>query len=153
MVREILDPEEKQAVAEGILTALPDWFGLPESTRSYIMGCREIPFFAAFEEDGPVGFVALKQTGTKTGEIYVMGVLPRCHRRGLGSALYAKLESHARSMGFSYLQVKTVQMGRYEIYDRTNRFYQAMGFSDLECFPQLWEEANPCQIYVKYIGK
>lgn len=27
-------PQEKAAVAEFILTRLPDWFGLPESTRA-----------------------------------------------------------------------------------------------------------------------
>jgi nitroreductase len=46
------------------------------------------------------------------------------------------------------MQVKTVQMGCYEDYDRTNRFYQDVGFKELEVFPDLWDEANPCQIYV-----
>lgn len=39
-------------------------------------------------------------------------------------------------------------MGHYEDYDQTNRFYQALGFVELECFPTLWDEANPCQVYV-----
>ena len=46
------------------------------------------------------------------------------------------------------MQVKTVKMGMYEDYDRTNLFYISCGFKELEVFPLLWDEANPCQIYV-----
>ena len=49
------------------------------------------------------------------------------------------------------MQVKTVKMGVYEDYDRTNRFYLSVGFRELEVLP-LWDEANPCQVYVMYIG-
>lgn len=48
----------------------------------------------------------------------------------------------------SFLQVKTVQMGKYEDYDKTNKFYISLGFKEFEIFPTLWDEANPCQIYV-----
>lgn len=46
------------------------------------------------------------------------------------------------------MQVKTVQMGKYPEYDATNRFYLALGFGEFEVFPTLWDEWNPCQIYV-----
>lgn len=29
-----------------------------------------------------------------------------------------------------------------------NRFYLAVGFQEFEVFPMLWDECNPCQIYV-----
>ncbi len=29
---------------------------------------------------------------------------------------------------------------------------KAVGFKALECFPDMWDKTNPCQIYVKYIG-
>ena len=32
--------------------------------------------------------------------------------------------------------------------DATNRFYLALGFGEFEVFPTLWDEWNPCQIYV-----
>ena len=35
-----------------------------------------------------------------------------------------------------------------QMYDATNRFYLALGFKELEVFPELWGENNPCQIYV-----
>ena len=44
-------------------------------------------------------------------------------------------------------------MGKYDDCDDTNRFYQALGFKEFEVFPMLWDENNPCQIYVLYIGE
>lgn len=51
-------------------------------------------------------------------------------------------------MGFSFMQVKTVQKGYYKQYDNTNQFYINLGFKEFEVFPNLWNEKNPCQIYV-----
>ena len=38
-----------------------------------------------------------------------------------------------------------------DIYDVTNRFYFLLGFKELEVFPTLWDECNPCQIYIMAI--
>ena len=81
-----------------------------------------------------------------------MGVLSQYHRRGVGTALWEAAKAWAKAQGFLYLQVKTVAEGHYPEYDRTNAFYRALGFAALECFPTLWDAANPCQIYVQYIG-
>lgn len=153
MIRKIFDPQEKEQIAGHILSDLPDWFGLPESTKTYIEESKAMPFWAAFVNDGPAGFISMKATSPDTAEVYVMGVRKASHRQGMGKALFDALEADAVEKGYSFLQVKTVQMGRYEEYDRTNRFYMAMGFKELECFPALWAPCNPCQIYVKYIGR
>ena len=58
------------------------------------------------------------------------------------------MPAKGRWPGCSFLQVKTVQMGRYEQYDRTNLFYRSLGFKEFEVFPALWDEGNPCQVYV-----
>ena len=50
--------------------------------------------------------------------------------------------------GYEFIQVKTVRSGMYEDYDITNEFYKSLGFKELEVFPEYWDEANPCQIYV-----
>jgi len=42
-------------------------------------------------------------------------------------------------------------MGKYEAYDKTNRFYLALGFKEFEVFPNLWDEWNPCQVYIMAI--
>lgn len=147
-IRQIFASEEKQDVARRILEALPDWFGIPEAREEYIRGSAEAPFFCAYNGDDPVGFLYLRRTGKDTAELAVMGVLKQYHRHGIGKKLFAQARSAARGAGYSFLQVKTVQMGRYEDYDRTNRFYLSLGFKEFEVFPTLWDEWNPCQVYV-----
>ena len=80
-----------------------------------------------------------------------MGVRKEYHRQGIGRALFEQAKAEAKRLGYSFIQVKTVQMGRYSIYDDTNRFYLSLGFKELEVFPTLWDEWNPCQIYIMAI--
>ncbi|MBR2820631.1 MAG: GNAT family N-acetyltransferase, partial [Clostridiales bacterium] len=54
----------------------------------------------------------------------------------------------ATEEGYSFMQVKTVKMGVYEDYDRTNRFYLSCGFKELEVINEIWGDENPCQIYI-----
>ena len=60
----------------------------------------------------------------------------------------AALTLTAAAQGYAFLQVKTVEMGRYPEYDATNRFYRSLGFQEFEVFPTLWDAWNPCQVYV-----
>lgn len=77
-----------------------------------------------------------------------MGVLKEHHRNGVGRQLVERAKETARLQGYEFMQVKTVKMGVYEDYDRTNLFYISCGFKEFEVLPLLWDEANPCQIYV-----
>jgi ribosomal protein S18 acetylase RimI-like enzyme len=95
-----------------------------------------------------MGFLCLKKTGNATVELAVMGVMKEYHRNGAGRELVEKAKEVARAKGYEFMQVKTVKMGVYEDYDRTNLFYISCGFKELEVFPLYWDEANPCQIYV-----
>ena len=147
-IREITDSAEKQEITRKILEALPDWFAVPESREAYIRECAGCPFFAAYDGEQPVGFLCLKETGKDTTSLHVMGVLKEYHRQGIGRKLFEKAKETAIRDGYSFLQVKTVQMGKYEDYDRTNRFYLSLGFRAFEVFPTLWDELNPCQVYV-----
>ena len=147
-IREIQEPAEKQKITRRVLEALPDWFAVPETREEYIRESAECPFYAAYDNDRPIGFLCLKETGTATVELHVMGVLQEYHRKGVGRNLFAKAREAAIQNGYSFLQVKTVQMGKYEEYDDTNRFYLSLGFKEFEVFPLLWDEDNPCQVYV-----
>lgn len=147
-ITRITDDQQKQAVARRILEALPEWFGIPESREEYIADSTGRIFFCAMEDEAPIGFLYLKETGAATVELAVMGVLKAHHRRGVGRALFHHARAAAREAGYAFLQVKTVQMGRYPDYDATNRFYLALGFREFEVFPTLWDEHNPCQVYV-----
>ena len=148
VIRQVTDPEEKSRIAREILEALPDWFGVPESREQYIAASADEILVAAMENGQHVGFLCLKETGKDTMELAVMGVLQPYHRRGIGRQMFRKAKEIAREQGYSFLQVKTVRMGMYEDYDRTNLFYLSLGFKEFEVFPELWDEANPCQVYV-----
>ena len=138
----------REIIVRKILESLPDWFGIPESTEEYIADSNSKPFLCAYDGEMSIGFLYLKETGRHTVELAVMGVLKEFHRQGVGRKLFAEAKNEAKRLGYSFVQVKTVQMGRYDIYDDTNRFYLSLGFKELEVFPTLWDEWNPCQVYV-----
>lgn len=138
----------RQSITRHILEALPDWFGIPEAREEYIQDSTDRLFFCAYEKDAPIGFLYLKPTGKDTVELAVMGVLKEYHRKGIGKALFESAKVASSELGYSFMQVKTVKMGKYEDYDNTNRFYLSLGFKEFEIFPTLWDEWNPCQIYV-----
>ena len=148
MLEEIFDKEEKMRIARLILESLTEWFEVNETREQYIKDSKDFIMIAAFEDDQPIGFICLKETGKETVELAVMGVLKEYHRTGIGKSLFKKAKEIAIEKGYSFMQVKTVKMGVYEDYDRTNLFYLALGFKEFEVIPLLWDEANPCQIYV-----
>ena len=147
-ILQITDPAQRERIARTVLEALPDWFGIVESREKYIRESRDQPFFAAMAEGAPAGFLCLKETGDATVELAVTGVLERYHRQGLGRALFLAAKRYAAAAGYAFMQVKTLKMGVDEGYDRTNLFYRSLGFREFELMPTLWDEANPCQIYV-----
>ena len=148
MIEQINDSAKKQAIARKILEALHDWFEVDESREKYISDCANWIFLAAKENGEYVGFLCLKETGDATVELAVMGVLKEYNRKGLGRKLFEAARKIASEKGYSFMQVKTVQMGVYEDYDITNRFYKSCGFKELEVIKEIWGEENPCQIYV-----
>lgn len=145
----VTNPDEKAAIVRSVLADLPDWFGLPESTRAYIDYSRDLPLWAAMREGEAVGFISRGQTSPHTAEIHCMGVRKNLHRQGIGQRLLSALEQSSTADGYRLLQVKTVDEGHYPEYDRTIAFYQAMGFLRLEGFPKLWDPWNPCLVLVK----
>lgn len=148
LLKQITEANEKQKTVREILEALPDWFGIPEAREEYIRDSAEQICIAAIGVENPIGFLCLKETGKDTMELAVMGVRQEYHRHGVGRKLFSLAKEIASESGYSFLQVKTVQMGKYEDYDKTNLFYISLGFKEFEVFPTLWDEANPCQIYV-----
>ena len=149
MIEQIKDADTKRTIARNVLEALHDWFEVDESREQYIRESADQIFLAAKQDGRYVGFLCLKQTGDATVELAVMGVLKEYHRSGLGRALVQEAERIAKDAGFSFMQVKTVRMGVYEDYDRTNLFYLSCGFRELEVIEAIWGTENPCQIYIK----
>lgn len=148
MIQEVTDPGTKSTITRNILEALPEWFGMEKGREEYIALSETQPLWAAFENGEAVGFLCLKPTSEDTLELSVMGIRREFHRRGIGRRLFAAAKGYAKTHGYSFLQVKTVAPGHFESYDATNSFYQSLGFKKLEVFPTLWDETNPCLIYV-----
>jgi GNAT superfamily N-acetyltransferase len=148
IIQTISDPITKKTIARGVLESLTEWFGIVDAREKYISESADLVFIGAFEGQRPVGFLTLKKTGKDTVELHVMGVLKEHQHQGVGKALIGQAKTIAISQGYSFLQVKTVQMGKYPEYDQTNRFYLSCGFKEFEVFPALWDAWNPCQIYV-----
>ena len=152
VVQQIFDEDAKREIARQVLESLTEWFEIPEAREDYIEKSAGQLFFAATEAAAPIGFLYLRETGKDTVELFVMGVVKEYHRHGVGRRLVEAAKDAAWKSGYSFMQVKTVQMGRYAEFDRTNRFYLAMGFREFEVFPALWDAGNPCQIYVMALG-
>jgi coenzyme F420-0:L-glutamate ligase/coenzyme F420-1:gamma-L-glutamate ligase len=150
-VVELDDPADRSRVAEHVLRDLPEWFGIEEATRAYIEETGRLVVLATDDRDG---FLALKRHAPRAAEIYVMGVRRERHRQGVGRALVRAAEAWCAANGVEYLQVKTLAPTRPdENYARTRAFYEAMGFTPLEVFPELWDPRNPALQLVKRVER
>jgi len=135
---------------EKILRALPEWFGIENSLIQYAKDADVMPTMLVKDNNNDVGFLTINKHFPESAEIHCMGILPRYHRKGIGKLLIKKLENYLVKEGVKILQVKTVSAGRdCSAYAKTRAFYKAVGFIQLEVFPDLWDKANPCLLLVK----
>jgi ribosomal protein S18 acetylase RimI-like enzyme len=152
ILKEICNSDEKSMICNDILRDLPSWFGVEDSIVDYVMQVKLMPFYAVFDNDNPVGFVAIKVHNNYTAEICVMGVLKEYHRHGIGKQLVHACVEYCLSNSIEFLTVKTLDESREcESYRKTRLFYQSLGFKPLEVFPLLWDEDNPCLFMVKLV--
>lgn len=143
---------EKAQIAEDVLRTLPDWFGIESALQDYVKDSQTMLFWAALEQERPIGFVVLKPHNADTAEVYVMGVIPTCHRLGAGRRLIEHCQAFWAAQGGAFLTVKTLDASaKSDGYERTRAFYRGMGFRPLEVFPLLWDESNPCLLMAKSI--
>jgi GNAT superfamily N-acetyltransferase len=145
---QIDDQESRSRICREILGELPGWFGLEEANARYERDVADLPTFAV----GDDAFLSLKLHSAEAAEVYVMGVRPDLHRRGLGTALLEAAEDYLRERGVEFLQVKTLGPSRpSERYEQTRRFYEARGFIPLEELRGIWGPDNPCLVLVKHL--
>lgn len=148
---EVTDKCSKEV--EPILRALPEWFGIEESTVQYIKDADTMPTMLVKDGDEVIGFLTIHHHFPETAEMHCLGILPKYHRTGIGKQLVGALENHLKSEGVQLLQVKTVSGDRAcQAYAKTRAFYLGVGFMPLEVFPTLWDEANPCLLLVKHLA-
>ena len=146
----VLGPLRGQgAAAEGVLRALPGWFGIESAIVEYADAAERLPTFAVRNGDAMVGFITLRPTSAAALEVHVMAVRQEWHRRRVGRALMERAAAYARAERFVLLHVKTLAPSDPDPgYAATRRFYEAMGFVPLEELPQLWGPENPCLLMV-----
>ena len=135
---------------EALLARLPAWFGIAEANARYVESLHHLPAWVAVEGADVVGFVAVLSHTPRSAEISVMAVDPGRHRRGYGRALVSAVESWCRDNGVAWLHVKTRGPSTYDDdYERTRRFYAAVGFDVLYESLTEWGEDNAALVLVK----
>jgi len=153
-ILEITDENLKKKYTEQILRLLPDWFGVEESLVEYVETVGHYPFFASINNEDCVGFFSGMIHHGRTGEIYVCGIHPEHHRKGLGKKLYETLENYFIGQGCEYVMVKTLSSEHPDQhYALTRQFYEVIGFKDFYTNKEIWGHENPCLIMIKNIGK
>ena len=147
-------PAGSGAICRSILATIGDWFGMPESNAAYEALAESGPAIVAADETGaPVGLMLLRRHFATTLEVYFLGVRRDRHRQGAGRALMTYAEEIARAEGRRFVQVKTQgPSANYEPYERTRRFYEALGYAALEELDVGWGPENPTLIMVKAVG-
>jgi GNAT superfamily N-acetyltransferase len=140
------------AICRAILHSLPHWFGIPDSVADYVAAADRSPSVVAGVGEEDVGITTLVRHSRWAAEVYVMGVLPEFHRKGIGRAMLRAAEARLARTGVEFLQVKTLSPTKPDAgYERTRAFYLAYGFRPLEEFPQLWGSENPALQMVKVV--
>ncbi len=135
---------------EGILKALPEWFGIPASNEEYIRVLPRLTTFVARLRGVVVGFVALEHHFRESAENHVLAVHPEHHRQGIGRALLTHSEEWLRSRGVELFHVKTLgPSDPHPPYAHTRAFYAAFGFRPLFETTALWGPENPALVLAK----
>jgi ribosomal protein S18 acetylase RimI-like enzyme len=143
------DPRRKRQVLEQLTAGLPEWFGQPAANRAYAEQAEKLTGYIATVDGAPRGLLLLKKHSAVSAEIYWMGVDRMCHRSGIGRALVEAACAAAKADKAAFLFVYTLHPSvAYEPYDRTRRFYEAMGFRYV-LEEQVPDAANPLAIYMK----
>ena len=152
-VREVYDDECKSLYTADILKKLPEWFGNQIALKEYVKTVKEHPYFAAFDDENIcIGFFSLRLHYQHTGEIYVCGVSPEVHHKGIGKAIFIECEKYFINAGCKYLIVKTLSdLITYKPYENTRKFYESIGFSSLITLTEMWDEDNPCLLMIKQL--
>lgn len=139
---------------EKILRKLPEWFGIEEALAGYRTEIDSLPTFFVKMREKNCGFISVKEHFKESVELYVLGLLPEFHRHGIGRAAIESVTEYYRSHGVEYMQVKTVSpSNNWPEYEKTRRFYLALGFIPLEIYPVFWGDGNPCLQMIKKISQ
>ena len=134
---------------ERILRSLPQWFGIEQALMEYVQDSERNPTFVATVGE-PIAFLTVRSHFLHSWEVHCMAVEADQRGRGVGRLLHQHVEGWLRDQGARLLQVKTLAASHPSAaYAQTRKFYQAMGYTELEVFPTLWSPTLPVLQLVK----
>jgi GNAT superfamily N-acetyltransferase len=144
-----LEPEDASS-CDAIVAGLPEWFGNETGIRGCAEAVRSQPGLVAEDDGDVVGFCTYEPREPGSVEITWMAVRADRHRTGIGTAILDALVGRLAAQGVRRLLVKTLseRAGPYPPYDRTRRFYLAMGFERVAEL-DIWGPENPALLLAK----
>jgi ribosomal protein S18 acetylase RimI-like enzyme len=146
------DPRRKRQLQEQITAHLPEWFGQRAANLAYAAQAERLPGFVASVDGTPKGLLLLKTHSAISAEIHWLGIDRECHRSGIGRALVEAGCAAAQAGGATLLFVRTLHPKvAYEPYQRTRRFYEALGFRYALEEPSP-DSDNPLALYLKNLS-
>ena len=149
-IKEVKESERKMDITNSILRVLPDWFSNERAIIDYVNTTVDLPFWAVFDNGAPVGFLAAKPHSPLHTGLYVMGITPEYQRMSIGRGLFNIFQNYCIKNNYRYISVKTLDsLCNYEPYNKTRKFYEAMGFQPFEVIKEIWDDENPCLIMIK----
>jgi ribosomal protein S18 acetylase RimI-like enzyme len=146
------DPRRKRQLQEQITARLPEWFGQRAANLAYAAQAERLPGYVATVDGAPKGLLLLKTHSEISAEILWLGVDRECHRSGIGRALVEAACDASQADGARLLFVRTLHPRvAYEPYQRTRRFYEAVGFRYV--LEEAWPDPdNPIALYLRSLG-
>ena len=132
---------------------LPDYFD-KEGLRQIELDTKNHILYGAYLGEEMIGFVTYKEINSDAIEMSWLGVLPERQGKGVGEKLVNQTLGELSSK-YKVCEVKTLsEIDPYEPYKNTRAFYKRIGFIPIETInPYPGWGNNPCQIFVKFIGK
>jgi len=105
--------------------------------------CADVSFFAAWDAGMLLGIGALKRVAADHGEVKSMYTAEEARRRGVASALLARLIAEARALGLGRLSLET---GSWDYFAPARELYRRCGFR--ECGPFAAYRPDPNSIFM-----
>ena len=134
----------------GVLEALPDWFGRPESIVTYAEEAEKLAAVTARRAGTLVGLLTLKPSSPVATEFAVMGLLPEHRRQGLGRQMVDHAIDYLRSQAIGLVWAQTLGPSvEYAAYAETRAFYAGVGFLPLVEIPDHFGEGEPALLLVR----